>query len=359
MRGIAVIGANYGDEGKGLMTDYLARKYHVKQVVRTNGGGQAAHTVQLPDGTRHVFSHMSSGTLMGADTVFGPKFILNPVTFEKEHRRHSELGFRGDVFACMRSYVTTPFDMLINQQTEIKRQKFGQEHGTCGMGIHTTLLRSQVAPLTLAELYMPPPVLKERLRFISDYYRGLYGDFITPVMQDAYIQSFMRSAEYFIQEVLPYYTYSPKGEVVLFEGAQGLLLDKNYAVNFPHLTPTNTGIRNMAQLGQQIGITRMQAVYVSRTYLTRHGAGPLPGEKPMPEEVVDLTNKPNHLQGALRYAPLDIIGLRARVAHDMRHVVCPTDVQFAFTCADQIPVPAGAKYSFLSTGPTHSDVKEF
>ena len=63
-----VIGANFGDEGKGLMTDYFASKSNKSLVVRFNGGGQAGHTVTTKDGRRHVFHHFGSGIFAGADT---------------------------------------------------------------------------------------------------------------------------------------------------------------------------------------------------------------------------------------------------------------------------------------------------
>ena len=66
MKAYAVIGANYGDEGKGLITDYLCRQVENPLVIRFNGGAQAGHTVTTPEGIRHIFSHFGSGTLAGA-----------------------------------------------------------------------------------------------------------------------------------------------------------------------------------------------------------------------------------------------------------------------------------------------------
>src|SRR5262245_50739362 len=69
VRATAVIGANFGDEGKGLLTDYLAAKDPAGTVViRCNGGAQAGHTVVTPAGRRHVFHHLGSGSLAGAST---------------------------------------------------------------------------------------------------------------------------------------------------------------------------------------------------------------------------------------------------------------------------------------------------
>ena len=71
MKAFAIIGAAFGDEGKGLMTDYLASNHDGKAlVVRFNGGAQAAHTVQTPSGQRHVFKHLGSGSFSGKRYLF-------------------------------------------------------------------------------------------------------------------------------------------------------------------------------------------------------------------------------------------------------------------------------------------------
>src|ERR1017187_3423727 len=127
MRAYAVIGANYGDEGKGLLTDYLVNRENAPGcgsddtlVVRFNGGSQAGHTVVTPDGRRHVFSHFgsgsfSSGDMKGAATLLSRFFIVNPMIFKRER---CELELKGpvnlEINIDMRAPVTTPFEMLIN-----------------------------------------------------------------------------------------------------------------------------------------------------------------------------------------------------------------------------------------------------
>ena len=79
-----VIGANFGDEGKGKLTDYYTKNADNCIVVCSNGGAQRGHTVLKSDGTRHVFHHFGSGTLNGADTYLPEDFILNPLVFREE-----------------------------------------------------------------------------------------------------------------------------------------------------------------------------------------------------------------------------------------------------------------------------------
>ena len=78
MKAHIVIGANFGDEGKGLATNFLAGNLDDNIVVRFNGGGQAAHTVELDDGRRHIFHHISSGSFQGSPTFLTEHFIVNP-----------------------------------------------------------------------------------------------------------------------------------------------------------------------------------------------------------------------------------------------------------------------------------------
>ena len=79
-----VIGSNWGDEGKGLFTDYFSSQHKDGIVVRFNGGSQASHTVTTSDGNRHAFSHFCSGTLSGLPSYLSSFFIANPILFRKE-----------------------------------------------------------------------------------------------------------------------------------------------------------------------------------------------------------------------------------------------------------------------------------
>ena len=152
----AVIGANYGDEGKGLLTDYLTAKYEIPIVIRHNGGAQAGHTVFSPvphiggnartlfgGGASHVFHHFGAGTFAGAVTFLSKYFILNPITFNQEHKVLRELGYHPEVFVDKHAILTTPYDMICNQALELFRQGHSESHhGSCGLGINETVVRN-------------------------------------------------------------------------------------------------------------------------------------------------------------------------------------------------------------------------
>ena len=106
-------------------------------VIRFNGGAQAGHTVTSPEGIRHVFSHFGSGTLAGASTYLSKYFIVNPILFNREYDVLIKKGIVPRVYVSPECIVTTPFDMMINQVIEKRRD--GDRHGSCGYGIFETI----------------------------------------------------------------------------------------------------------------------------------------------------------------------------------------------------------------------------
>ena len=114
-----VIGAAFGDEGKGLITHLMASQYgRDAVVVRFNGGAQAGHTVVTNDSQRHVFRHFGSGSFVGAMTFLSRYFVSNPILFLEEIEALSLLGIKPTVYIDPASPITTPYDMMINQIVE-------------------------------------------------------------------------------------------------------------------------------------------------------------------------------------------------------------------------------------------------
>ena len=136
-----VIGANFGDEGKGLMTDYFASKEDNAIVVLHNGGAQRGHTVVTPEGYRHVFRHFGSGTYIGAATYIAKEFIVNPILFRQEYEKLAKHGCVPKVYINKKCKLTTIYDMLINQVLEADRGI--NKHGSCGVGVFETIYRNK------------------------------------------------------------------------------------------------------------------------------------------------------------------------------------------------------------------------
>ncbi|GAF82360.1 unnamed protein product, partial [marine sediment metagenome] len=132
-----VIGATFGDEGKGLITHHLASRHGRDSiVVRFNGGAQAGHTVVTKNSKRHVFRHVGSGTFAGAATFLSQFFISNPILFLEELKELKNLKLKPKVYIDPESPITTPYDMMINQMAEEFRGN--QRHGSCGVGFAET-----------------------------------------------------------------------------------------------------------------------------------------------------------------------------------------------------------------------------
>src|SRR5262249_12200450 len=142
-----IIGANLGDEGKGLLTDFHAAAAPGALIVRFNGGAQAGHTVVTPDARRHVFSHFGSGSFAGAATYLSRFFVSHPTLFLRERAQLAALGLAPTVHVDPRSPITTPYDMLINQAVETARA--GARHGSCGIGFGETIQRGLAPRLAL------------------------------------------------------------------------------------------------------------------------------------------------------------------------------------------------------------------
>lgn len=347
----AIIGAGYGDEGKGLLTDaWAARDPSNTVVVRFNGGAQAGHTVTLADGRRHVFSHFGAGSLAGAQTFLSRFFVAHPMLFAKERAALGRLGFEPRVVIDPRSPVTTPWDMLINQWVEDARGP--RRHGSVGVGFGETLERHRNPALQTTVADLASPGLRARLEAIARRWLparlaelGLSG----PRSHDAeaLMDAFLVDVREFLARV-ELSEHPPSGKL-LFEGAQGLLLDQDLG-SFPHVTRSHTGLPNVVELATELGLEDLEVIYVTRAYATRHGAGPLAhAHEACPYSgIVDPTNRPNPYQGALRFGRLDVDRMSEVVAADRAraHGRCSMRLGVAMTCLDQV----GPRVEWVSEG---------
>ncbi len=357
---IVVIGGGFGDEGKGLFTDYLSAQCVGKAcVVRFNGGAQAGHTVQLADGRRHVFSHFGSGTYAGLPTYLSSFFVCNPILFHREYGELIKEGVKPDVYVDPACPVTTPYDMMINQIAEQARG--GERHGSVGVGFGETIGRHyHKAFLLFARDLADEQTLRAKLGAIRSVWvrRRLAALGVTPLVgmwadrfiDDGIFERFIEDCRDFSEKIVLSDLPMLGGyDDLIFEGAQGLMLDQNNGF-YPHVTRSHTGIRNAVTLAEKIGMEKLDVYYLTRSYVTRHGAGPLPHELPQQpyRQIVDKTNIAHPYQGTLRFAWLDLDLFCEAAARDMkanrsRIEVCP---HLGISCLDQIDSDA----TYISNG---------
>lgn len=348
----AVIGANYGDESKGNITAYLAKQDPTAIVVRYCGGANAGHTVEI-DGKRHVFHHFGSGTLTGNPTVLEYDFIVNPLLFCKELDELSKIGFWSPVVGINSSCrVTTPFDMMINQ--EIEMQRGALRHGSCGVGIFETRKRCEDSNYE-TRWY---DLIQRNYSKLSDQLRRIAKEWVPYRLHllridpsgsfkkrmeecELWIEKFICAAREMTSMIKRGAIQSADESNYIFEGSQGLLLHEKHEY-FPHVTPARTGIEIPSAFAKTLSVDRVEAFYVTRTYATRHGAGPFP-EEDRTISHVDLTNAPNPWQGSMRFGRLNMESMADEIRRDVEKSQVPVDAKLAITWMD---ILAGEQESY-------------
>jgi adenylosuccinate synthase len=349
-----VIGSNFGDEGKGLITDYISKNKKNSLVIRFNGGAQAGHTVVLNESntkSRHIFSHFGSGTLQGLPTYLSKYFILNPMLFNKEYYELKNFNIKLDVFVHKDSLVTTPYDVMINQIAEIARGE--KRHGSCGVGFNETIKRNESNEefkITTIDLSDKSKLLNKLTKIKEIYFFKRLKELNIEKVPSPYIE-YLDNDNIILSYLDDIYNMLNRVTIVdnnildnynslIFEGAQGLLLDKN-SIFFPNVTHSNTGVRNVLKIlnDKLINYNKINLIYVTRAYMTRHGAGKFPTElkrKPY-AKIQDSTNIFNEFQGKFRYGLLDLNLLKETILNDLKHFNNEKfELNLGVTCIDQL-----------------------
>ena len=333
MRTIAVIGKNFGDEGKGFACSRLASSLKNALIIKHNGGGQAGHTVEDSEGKwRFIHHQIGAGAEYHVPTLFADSFMPDLFQLGKEVKEFTELfGFQPILYSEKNARVTTIDDVLLNMGAEVARGK--NRHGSCGMGIEECVQRNAAGyGITVEELATwTKQDLVDRLKQIrreyterrakvlgiyssNPYYEMLHNEtvlenFVVEVKDNVKLLTLVDADRKWLEEF----------KNLIFETGQGLLLDQDYEAYAPHLTSSKTGIHNPTIFLEKRGLSLEEAIYVTRPYITRHGNGPLPCEvkrSELPGVGEDLTNQPNEWQGTLRYAKHE--GLEAFFAPVLR-----------------------------------------
>lgn len=280
MANVVVIGAQWGDEGKGKITDLLSEKAHV--VVRYQGGVNAGHTVVV-NGQTFKLHLIPSGILypdtqcmIASGTVIDPKVLLGEIA-----QLHA-LGITTDNLAISETaHITMPYHRLIDLAEE--KRKGTRKIGTTGRGIGPTYAdKSDRTGIRVLDL-MHPDELRERLSWAVPYknvlLEKLYG--LPPLDTEEIIAEYLGYADQlrpYVRDTALMLTEAIEARKnVLFEGAQGTLLDLDYGT-YPYVTSSHP-IAGGACIGAGVGPTSIDRVIgVAKAYTTRVGEGPFPTE---------------------------------------------------------------------------------
>ncbi len=277
---IAVVGLQWGDEGKGKVVDYLAE--HVDMIVRAQGGNNAGHSVIVGDREYH-FHLIPSGILyshtkcfIGDGTVIDPAALLK----EMEQLESGGISFRDRMVISPYAHVIFPYHQLLDQ---LKESRLRAPIGTTGRGIGPCYADAVARQgIRMAEL-IKPEVFKRKLQEVLEVknweLKKLYDH--PPCELNQIFESYSVYAETLAPLVTPFGDALDqaikRGKKVLFEGAQGALLDVTHG-SYPFVTSSHTTTAGLA-LGAGVGPNSIHtSVGVIKAYATRVGNGPFPTE---------------------------------------------------------------------------------
>lgn len=333
MRAFIIVDLGFGDAGKGLLTDFLVRRTGAKMVVRYNGAAQAGHNVVTPDGRHHTFSQFGSGTFVpGVRTFLSGDVIVHPTALFHEEARLRTAGVT-DALERLRvsasARVTTPWHQALNRLRELSRG--AARHGSCGAGVGETVAHAELHPddVVRARDVADTARLHRKLRRIRDYARTeverLELDPRALAQEPARMElEILDSAEVLgrwidgARGLAPLlaeegaWVPSDESPAVVFEGAQGVLLDERHGFH-PHTTwstcTSAPALRLLSAFAPDAAVCR---IGVLRTYAVRHGPGPFPTDTPELPETPPEHNAFNAWQGDVRRGWFD--GALARYA---------------------------------------------
>ncbi|SEI99372.1 adenylosuccinate synthase [Dyadobacter sp. SG02] len=338
----------YGDEGKGVFTDYLSARLAYPVVIRFNGGHQCGHTVMHADGHLHVFSNFGAGSFRQVPTFFSRFCTIDPTGIVRELSALQRSGTSPVLFVDPLAMVTTPFDKFYNVN-----DRANLAHGTVGVGFGATIERNQGPSKLYAQDLFFPAVFHRKLEAVRDYYRtkfkarGLESCLEALELEIMRVDHFLRDVEAArdsIRLLTESQLFQMGFENHIFEGGQGILLDMDFGI-FPNVTRSNTTSRNAFEMlrrnDQQAAAT---VYYLTRAYQTRHGNGWMSAEN-YPVSLInnfDEMNRSQGHQGEFRTGILDTDMLRYALQCDASFSG-NAEKQMVISCLDQL-----TSYQYLS-----------
>jgi adenylosuccinate synthase len=363
-RAFQVVDLAYGDCGKGTIVDFLTRRFDVRAIVRFNGGPQAGHNVVTPAGQHHTFAQLGSGSFVpGVRTLLSRFMLIEPYALFREAQHLERIGIHGAIRRLeidARCLVITPPQIAANHLRELARG--ASAHGTCGIGVGETMKDSIDAPalvLRAGEL-ADRQHLRSRLCGIVDYKLAEMREIIEachakerarPAIEtlrnlrwiDAAVETYTAlSREAAIVESLKI----PTEQNVIFEGAQGVLLDETAGFQ-PHTTWSTTTFVNADRLLDESHCqTKRIRIGVLRSYFTRHGPGPFVTEDASLRPFLPEPHNDNSgWQGEFRVGLFDAVAARYAIE------TCGGVDCLALTHLDRVPsLPAKVCDAYLLDG---------
>ena len=280
MSTLVIVGTQWGDEGKGKITDYLAEKADV--VVRYQGGNNAGHTVEK-EGVQYKLHLIPSGILYSEKIcIIGNGVVVDPASLIEEIENLQKQGISVDNLKISdRAHIVFPYHIKQDELEEISKGK--NDLGTTKRGIGPCYMdKSERIGIRVCDL-LKPKVFEEKLRRNVEkknkLFKELYGaeGFDFEEMYQKYLEYAEKIKPFVTDTTVLLYDLIKSGKKVLFEGAQGTLLDLDLGT-YPYVTASHP-IAGGVTVGAGIGPTMIDEVMgVVKAYTTRVGKGPFPTE---------------------------------------------------------------------------------
>jgi len=308
-----VCGLGFGDEGKGSVTGFLCSpraQDPAHAVVRFNGGAQAGHNVVTADGRHHTFAQFGSGSFTpGVRTHLSRFMLVDPLALAAEAAHLASAGVPGALGRLTvdrDALLVTPYHQAANRARERARGR--DRHGSCGMGIGEAARYALGHPADAPRVAdcAAPRTLARSLGRLRDRLACELGVLDGPPAADL-CDAYRAFAERVALVDGGYLRRLLRAGPVVFEGAQGVLLDEWRGFH-PYTTWSATTFANAETLLAEAGETAVR-LGVIRCYLTRHGPGPFVTEDPT-LEIPEPHNRHGTWQGAFRIGHPDALALR-------------------------------------------------
>ena len=324
-----VCGSQFGDEGKGTLSDYLANKHNIHENVRYNGGSQASHTV-VNNGVTHKFSQLGSSllnndtrTYLSSNTIVNPFNIVTEAKVLSSKLKSSHEEILNRIYIDEKAVIVTPYHSLLNKLRELSNKN--NRTGSVGSGVsEVNRIKEETGIfLTIEDLYnesyknilrqlfeYTTNYLKERRHLIND---KLFNKLIS--IDDLYYLTDEKNKDYIINcysnlidsdllNIVDSINTFHKDGNILFEGSQGLLIDRNYGIK-PNTTCMDTTNKFASKLANDLNV-EVEKYGCIGAYNSRHGMGLLPTyDRTL--DIKDLNQTPSYYQGSPRYGWFDCI----------------------------------------------------
>lgn len=283
----ALVGAQWGDEGKGKVIDIMAGKADV--VMRATGGNNAGHTV-VSEGKTYKLHLVPSGILYdGTVCCIGPGCVVDPLALLKEMADVAANGTKLDGLRIdYRAHIVMPYHLLIDELSEAAKGEGGI--GTTKKGIGPCYMdKAERIGIRFYDILHPEVFaakLRANLEAKDKYIGGMFGYKNTAVRRaeltfdnifDRYVEAGKKLAQYAADTTVIAYEADKAGKFVLFEGAQGTLLDLDMGT-YPYVTSSHPVTGGFC-VSSGVGPTLIkECIGIAKSYTTRVGKGPFPTE---------------------------------------------------------------------------------